>query len=73
VNNIDVIKEMFNALDVKKTGRVDFSDFVYAISILQSGSIEERLKFAFTAYDIDHDGNIDPVISYLFQNIHQLL
>ncbi len=51
--------ELFNALDSKRLGRVDFSDFVCGLSILQHGTSEEKLRFAFSAYDIDHNGGID--------------
>ncbi len=53
---------MFNALDKSRTGKIDFSDFVCGISVLQHGSVEEKLKFAFLAYDVDHNAGIDKAL-----------
>lgn len=59
IKNDDLINEIFNAMDRRKSGKIDFTEFVYGISVLQHGSIEERLKFAFLAYDVDHNDGID--------------
>jgi Ca2+-binding EF-hand superfamily protein len=54
-----LIDELFNALDKNRMGRVDFHDLVCGLSILQYGSLEERLKLAFLAYDTNHAQAID--------------
>ncbi len=59
IKSADLINEMFNALDKSKSGKIDFADFVCGISVLQHGTLEEKLKFAFLAYDVDHNGGID--------------
>ena len=60
LKNQDIfLEQLFNAIDVESNGRIDFRDFLYAIGLLKSGNQDERLKFAFSAYDIDHDNYID--------------
>ena len=64
---------MFNALDKTRTGKVDFCDFVCGMSVLQHGTVEERLKFAFLAYDVDHNNGIDKVkdfYNFLERTLH---
>lgn len=55
----DTIIEFFNSIDVEKSGRIDFRDFVCAFSILKGESTEDKLRLAFNAYDFDHNGFID--------------
>ena len=38
---------------------VDFRDLIFGLPVLQYGSLEEKLKFAFLAYDLDHTQEID--------------
>eukprot|EP01016_Furgasonia_blochmanni_P053815 TRINITY_DN8772_c0_g1_i3.p1 TRINITY_DN8772_c0_g1~~TRINITY_DN8772_c0_g1_i3.p1 ORF type:complete len:466 (+),score=119.13 TRINITY_DN8772_c0_g1_i3:72-1469(+) len=64
VNDLQTIRDMFNAMDVNSTGKIDFRDFVLAMNILKAGSLEERLKLAFLAYDTDHNGYIDKIEFY---------
>ena len=49
-------------LDCNQTGKVDFRQFIYAMNILKAGSLEQRLKFAFNAYDLDHNNLLDRVL-----------
>lgn len=59
IKNQDLIGEMFNALDKNRVGKVDFHDFVCGLSILQYGTVEDRLNFSFLAYDTSHTQAID--------------
>jgi len=59
IKSPDLIGEMFNALNKNRVGLVDFYDFVRGLSILQYGSLEDRLNFAFLAYDTNHAQAID--------------
>ena len=66
IDNKDLVQELFNALDIQKIGKVDFGDFVCGMSVIKNGSVDEKLKIAFMAYDIDHNGFIDPVYNYIY-------
>eukprot|EP00826_Nyctotherus_ovalis_P002734 TRINITY_DN10550_c0_g4_i1.p2 TRINITY_DN10550_c0_g4~~TRINITY_DN10550_c0_g4_i1.p2 ORF type:complete len:454 (-),score=118.84 TRINITY_DN10550_c0_g4_i1:100-1461(-) len=59
IKNQDLLGEMFNALDKNRAGRVDFRDLVCGLSVLQYGLPEERLRFAFLAYDMSRVQGID--------------
>ena len=46
----------FLAYDKDKSGYIDFFEFVYAMSIISKGNIEDKLKLAFDIYDYNDDG-----------------
>ncbi|XP_055607576.1 Kv channel-interacting protein 4 isoform X1 [Uranotaenia lowii] len=49
---------VFNTLDKEHTGILSFENFVQGLSILSRGSLEEKLSWTFSLYDINHDGKI---------------
>ncbi|BFG01252.1 uncharacterized protein DMAD_01047 [Drosophila madeirensis] len=49
---------VFNTLDQDRSGIVSFEDFVQGLSILSRGSVEEKLRWTFSLYDINGDGFI---------------
>ncbi|XP_058454866.1 Kv channel-interacting protein 4-like isoform X1 [Malaya genurostris] len=49
---------VFNTLDKDHTGILSFENFVQGLSILSRGSLEEKLCWTFSLYDINHDGKI---------------
>ncbi|XP_060526843.1 Kv channel-interacting protein 1-like isoform X1 [Cylas formicarius] len=49
---------VFNTLDQDHSGLISFEDFVQNLSILSRGSLEEKLRWAFSLYDINGDGFI---------------
>lgn len=55
-----VLEQNFSAFDVNKDGQINFREFVTGLSIVQKGSMEERLKFLFDAYDTDGSGTLTP-------------
>ncbi len=52
-------EHLFNAFDKEDKGVIDFRDFAAGYAVMKRGSLEERLRFAFIAFDIDHSGYID--------------
>ena len=51
-------KHLFRSFDLDKNGYVDFSEFLLAINITSSASVEEKIRWAFKIYDIDGNGYI---------------
>lgn len=49
---------MFNTLDSDNSGIVSFEEFVQGLSILSRGTLEEKLRWTFSLYDINGDGYI---------------
>ncbi|XP_018565548.1 Kv channel-interacting protein 4-like [Anoplophora glabripennis] len=49
---------VFNTLDQDRSGLISFEDFVQNLSILSRGSLDEKLRWAFSLYDINGDGCI---------------
>ncbi|XP_073998453.1 neuronal calcium sensor 1-like isoform X3 [Rhodnius prolixus] len=49
---------VFHTLDQSNNGTLSFQDFVQGLSVLCRGSLEERLRWTFSLYDINRDGKI---------------
>lgn len=54
-----VIEQSFSALDLNRSGSIDFREFVVGMATLNRGSVEERLKLMFRSYDLDGNGFLD--------------
>jgi len=55
-----VIEQNFSAFDHNKDGKINFREFVTGLSVVQKGTMEERLRFLFDAYDTDGSGTLTP-------------
>lgn len=49
---------VFRTLDRDKTGSISFGDFLVGLSVLIKGSVHDRLRWAFSLYDVNKDGRI---------------
>eukprot|EP00741_Cyanophora_paradoxa_P009794 tig00000147_g9489.t1 len=49
---------LFEAFDADQSGDVDVNEFISGLAVLSKGSLEERLEFAFTMFDVDRDGEV---------------
>ncbi|XP_065206144.1 Kv channel-interacting protein 1-like isoform X2 [Planococcus citri] len=49
---------VFSTLDQSKSGFLHFEDLIHGLSTLCRGSLEEKLKWTFSLYDINKDGTI---------------
>ncbi|CAM9986651.1 unnamed protein product, partial [Heterosigma akashiwo] len=52
--------EAFAAFDVNKDGGVTLSELACGLSILVDGTLEDRLQYAFMAFDADGNGTLSP-------------
>ena len=49
---------VFRSIDQNKTGTVTFGQFLDFLSLLSKGSVEEKILWTFTFYDVNKDGFI---------------
>ncbi len=52
------VDNLFRAIDTRANGRVDFKEFLTAVSVQKRGSTEDKLGFLFRLFDIDGTGFI---------------
>ncbi|GIY91240.1 kv channel-interacting protein 4 [Caerostris darwini] len=65
---------VFNSFDHDNTGAITFTDFVIGLSVLARGSLQEKLRWAFSLYDINGDGYITKdELSKIVQSIYELM
>lgn len=51
-------EHVFRAYDADGNGHVDFQEFMTTLSIASKGSIDEKLHWAYSMYDMNGDGQV---------------
>lgn len=51
--------QIFNVFDTDRSGKMDFSEFLMAISTSSQGDLKKKLHLGFKLYDMNNNGQID--------------
>ena len=51
--------EIFKLFDTDKSGKIDFKEFLVAISASDNGDVKKKLHLAFNLYDVNQNGRVD--------------
>ena len=73
-NTEEYCYHIFRTFDKDNDGTIIFSEFMLAINIMGSGTVEEKLMWSFRMFDIDENGSIDlDEMTKIVQSIYGML
>ncbi len=59
MNLFHLIRYVFDAIDRDGNGKIDFSEYMIAMSLQISGNLKEKLNWMFNLYDLDKSGSLE--------------
>lgn len=54
----DFSAHLFRAYDSDGSGQIDFKEFLMTMNLASKGNADEKLRWAFSLYDVDRSGHI---------------
>lgn len=65
--------QIFNVFDADRSGKIDFLEYLIAISTTSNGNVRKKLQMGFKLYDTNANGSIDKKEMYkLIEAIYDL-
>eukprot|EP01083_Nonionella_stella_P025014 68893_1 len=65
MNDYTQSEQLFNAFDYNKNGLLDFREICVGFAVLHTGSADDKIKLAFSSFDIDDNGKLAPAELFL--------
>lgn len=51
-------ERLFAQFDLKNNGLIDFDEFISGLSIACRGTLDEKIHFIFSMYNVSHDNKV---------------
>jgi len=73
-DSLNFCEHVFRTFDKDNNGFIDFKEFIEAVDVTSTGTVEDKLRWAFQMYDIDNNGSIEiDELTNIIEAIHQMI